>query len=64
MDFNIIARSAFPSGSEEKLMSFSFFFFFANIVDFCRKDLEGVSRLLSTGSLSLGFGAIQKVDRR
>ena len=42
----------FPSGSEEKLMSSVL----RKIIDFWEGDImEGASRLLSTGSLSLRF---------
>ena len=47
-------EALFPSGSEEKLMS-SFFVLLRKIIDFCEEDMEGDSRLLSTGGLNLGF---------
>ena len=50
-----LREALFPSGSEEKLMFFFFFFFVRKIIDFYRKDLKASTRLLSTGSLSLGF---------
>ena len=52
--FGLFLREAlFPSGSEEKLMSF--FFSVTRIIDFCERHREGVTRLLDLGGLSLGF---------
>ena len=50
---SLLREALFPSGSEEKLMSFSCFV--KKIIDFCEEDMEAWTRLLSTDSLSLGF---------
>ena len=46
-----LREALFPSGSDEKLMSVRPLV--NKIIDFCEEDLEGGTRLLSTGSLSL-----------
>ena len=47
-----LREALFPSGSEEKLMFFSFV---TRIIDFCERYREGVTRLLDLVGLSLGF---------
>ena len=49
-----LREALFPSGSEEKLMFFSFCFV-TRIIDFCERYREGVTRLLDLVGLSLGF---------
>ena len=51
----LLREALYPSGSEEKLMScFGFvLLLLRKIIDFCERHLEGASRLLPTGSLSL-----------
>ena len=56
--WEFLSEALFPSGSEEKLM----FFFFSSrkIIYFYEVDMEAWTRLLSTGSLSLGFERSRK----
>ena len=54
LKLQLLREALFPSGSEEKLMSvLRSSFVLKKIIDFCEGDLEGVTRLLSTGSLNL-----------